>query len=107
MKAHVVKGNVFAVVFLLAARFREAVAGAAGWAIVFFASPSCGSCSSSLVGSRSCFVVNHVFAVVSGMSLCESAAAFTLERWWPNTLRSGVRQGASPAGAARSAIPRG
>ncbi len=39
MKAHVVKGNVFAVVFLLAARFREAVAGAAGWAIVFFVSP--------------------------------------------------------------------
>jgi hypothetical protein len=42
MKAHVVKGNVFPVVFLLAARFREAVAGAAGWAIVFFVSPSCG-----------------------------------------------------------------
>jgi hypothetical protein len=42
MKAPVVKGNVFAVVFLLAARFREAVAGAAGWAIVFFVSPSCG-----------------------------------------------------------------
>jgi hypothetical protein len=70
MKAHVVKGNVFAVVFLFAARFREAVAGAAGWAIVFFVSPSCGSCSSSVVGSRSCFVVNHVFAVVAGMSLC-------------------------------------
>ena len=35
MKAHVVKGLVLAVVFLLAARFREAVAGTAGWAIVF------------------------------------------------------------------------
>jgi hypothetical protein len=69
MKAHVVKGNVFAVVFPLAARFREAVAGAAGWAIVFFVSPSCGSCSLSLVGSRSCFVVNHVFAAASGKSL--------------------------------------
>jgi len=42
MKAHLVKGNVFAFVFPLAARFREAVAGAAGWAIVFFVSPSCG-----------------------------------------------------------------
>jgi hypothetical protein len=42
MKAHVVKGDVFAVVFLLAARFREAAAGAAGWAIVVFVSPSCG-----------------------------------------------------------------
>jgi hypothetical protein len=35
MKAHVVKGNVFAVVFLLAARFREAVASTAGWTTVF------------------------------------------------------------------------
>jgi hypothetical protein len=70
MKAPVVKGNVFAVVFLLAARFREAAAGAAGWAVVVFASPSCGFCSSSPVGSRSSFVVNHVFAVVAGMSLC-------------------------------------
>jgi len=36
MKAHVVKGNVFAVVFLLAAHLCEAAACAADWAIVFF-----------------------------------------------------------------------
>jgi hypothetical protein len=39
MKAHVVKGSAFAVVFLLAARFGEAVAGAAGWTLRVLSSP--------------------------------------------------------------------
>jgi hypothetical protein len=38
MKALSVKGNVFAVVFLLAARICEAVADAAGWTIGFLLS---------------------------------------------------------------------
>jgi hypothetical protein len=38
MKAHVVKGDVFDVVFPLAARFCKAVAGTAGWTLVFLAS---------------------------------------------------------------------
>jgi hypothetical protein len=38
MKAHVVKGDVFAVVFLLAARLCEAAASAAGWTFVLLAS---------------------------------------------------------------------
>jgi hypothetical protein len=70
MKAHVVKGDVFDVVFPLAARFCKAAAGTAGWTLVFLASPPCGFCSSSWSSSRCSFVMNHVFAVVSGMSLC-------------------------------------
>jgi len=35
MKAHLVKGDVSAVVFLLVAHLCEAMAGTAGWAIVF------------------------------------------------------------------------
>jgi hypothetical protein len=49
MKAHVVKGNVFAVVFPLAARFCDAVEEAAAWATRSLSSPPCGFCSSSWV----------------------------------------------------------
>jgi hypothetical protein len=42
MKAHVVKGYIFDLVFLLAACFCVAVAGAAGWTTRVLSSPSCG-----------------------------------------------------------------
>ncbi len=45
MKAHVVKGNVLLLIFLLAARFCEAVPGTAAWEIEFLVSPFLGSLS--------------------------------------------------------------
>ena len=70
MKAHIVKGIVFAIVFLLAAQSSDAVAATAGWANDFSVLLCCGFCPSSWVGSTYGFVMNHVFAVAAGMSLC-------------------------------------
>jgi hypothetical protein len=70
MKAHVVNGAWFlSFVFLLAAFLQGR--GGHGWldARLSRISP-CVFCSSSWSSSRCSFVMNHVFAVVSGMSLC-------------------------------------
>jgi len=70
MKAHVVKGNVFAVVFSLSGAFLRG-RGGHGWLDNrSLASPSCGFCSSFRSSSSCVFVMNHVFAVAAGMGLC-------------------------------------
>jgi hypothetical protein len=56
--------------FLLAACFLKAVLGTAGWAMVFSLPLSVVFVPRPWVSSSCGFVMNHVFAVVTGMSLC-------------------------------------
>lgn len=86
------QGHGVAVAFLLAASFCEVVEGTAEWIIVLSLLLSV-RLPPALDSSRCDFVMNHVFAVASGMSLCRSAAAFTLR---PDVVRRVSRLGARP-----------
>jgi hypothetical protein len=70
MKAHLVKGSVFTVVFSFS---RAVLGGRGGHGCLdnrLFAFHPCGFVLSSGFSSSCGFVMNHVFAVLSGMSLC-------------------------------------